>query len=91
MNTSMKQPPYHEWNRQEGAKMLAEQREQRHRDECCGGCGIPLADHESPPVVCSKLQDLLRLVIDWHLGEVQARAKLQDAADAEIERRQRKL
>ena len=88
-NTSMKQPPYHEWNRQEGTKMLAEQREQRHRDECCGGCGIPLADHEAPQVVCRKLQDLLRLVIDWHLGEDQARAKLQDAADREIARRTR--
>jgi hypothetical protein len=34
---------------------------------------------------------MLRLVIDWHLGEVQALARLRDAADAEIERRQRKL
>jgi hypothetical protein len=32
---------------------------------------------------------MLQLVIDWHLGEVQARAKLQDAADEEIERRTR--
>ena len=85
----MKQKPYHEWMHDEGEKMRAEQREQRHRDECCGGCGIPLADHEAPPVVRRKFQDLLQLVIDWHLGEVQTRARLQDAADAEIERRAR--
>jgi hypothetical protein len=87
---SMKQPPYQEWMRQEGTKMLAEQREQLHRDECCGGCGIPLAEHAASAMVCRRYQDLLQLVIDWHTGEVQANAKLRDVADEEIERRTRK-
>ena len=70
--------------------MLAEQREQRHRDECCGGCGIPLADHVAPAVVCKQYRELMQLVVDWHTGGVQANAKLRDVADEEIERRQRK-
>ena len=67
--------------------MLAEQREQRHRDECCGGCGIPLADHEAPQVTCRRLQDMLQHVINWHLGETQANAILRDIAEAELKRR----
>ena len=89
-DTSMKQPPYQEWMRQEGTKMLAERREQRRQDECCGGCGIPLADHVAPAVVCRQYRELMQLVVDWHTGEVQALARLRDAADEEIERRTRK-
>ncbi len=66
------------------------ERDERDREHFCGGCGLRLEDHEAPQVTCRRLQNLLQLVIDWHLGEVQARAKLQDAADEEIARRQRK-
>ena len=64
-------------------------REDAEHAASCGGCGRRLSDHLGHEGTCRQLQDLLQLVIDWHLGEVQARAKLQDAADREIARRTR--
>jgi len=65
-------------------------REDADHEKSCGGCGRRLSDHLGHEGTCRQLQDLLQLIVDWHLGEDQARARLQDAADAEIERRTRK-
>ena len=83
----MKQTPYHEWMHDEGEKMRAEQRDQEYRLQHCEGCGTAWRDHIGVQTLCRDYRELLQLVVDWHLGEDQALARLRDAADKEIERR----
>jgi len=89
MEEGMKQKPYHEWMHEEGEKMLADRRDQEYRLQHCEGCGTAWRDHVGVQTLCRDYRELLQLVVDWHLGEDQALARLRDAADREIERRTR--
>jgi len=81
---------YTDWQERDATLHAFHDREDAEHAAFCGGCGRRLSDHLGHEGTCRRLQDLLQLVIDWHLGEDQALARLRDAADKEIERRQRK-
>ena len=66
------------------------ERDQRREKELlmyCGGCGVEWSDHVGPEATCRRLQDVMQAVIDWHLGEPLANARLRDIAEDEIKRR----
>jgi hypothetical protein len=81
---------YTDWQERDAKLHAFHDREDSEHAAFCGGCGRRLSDHLGPEGTCRRLQDLLQLIIDWHLGGDQALARLRDAADKEIERRQRK-